>query len=67
MELSSQAKWYLGGQWPVYKKNHTNPEPKAMEELVTKGYAKYEAGYLITAWTLTKKGQEAREELRKGQ
>ena len=62
--LSSQAKWYLNGCWPVYVQptvgNH-RPEPKAMEELEKAGLAFFVADiFRGNHWALTDAGWKAK-------
>lgn len=57
LDLSSQAKWYLRGPWPIYRHTHADPEPKAMEELCDKGLAKTKVNPLTGIyWTITVEG-----------
>lgn len=37
IQLSEQAKWYLRGEWPIYVNENPKPEPKALQELASKG------------------------------
>ena len=66
--LSNQAKWYLGGNYPVYLQpavGHAKPEPKAMQELVDNGLAFFTKHPLLgDFWLLTQAGEQARHEMK---
>jgi hypothetical protein len=74
--LSGQARWYLGGSFPVYdratpdpmrKGRPTRPEPTALNELVNAGLAFYEfIPGMGHAWLLSEPGKKKQQELKTG-
>lgn len=59
--LTNQAKWYLGGPFPVFEKpavGYARVDPMAMQELVDKGLCEYRPSVagLSAMWIRTEAG-----------